>query len=130
MSAVPPIASKSCAPQRKTPSACTLADMAAWSTDKRQVMRDGTRPGSTRCANILANPLSVGGASSMTTHLPVQKRSPPEVRNSLWIRGQAARVPRPLCKFGIEKDVERSDLAIANNDNIQSGVVWGFAFRA
>ena len=36
----------------------------------------------------------------------------------------------PLCKFGIEKDVERSDLAIANNDDIQSGVVWGLAFRA
>ena len=35
-----------------------------------------------------------------------------------------------LCKFGIEKDVERSDLAIANNDDIQSGVVWGLAFRA
>jgi hypothetical protein len=30
-----------------------------------------------------------------------------------------------LCKFGIEKDVERSDLAVANNDDIQSGVVWG-----
>jgi hypothetical protein len=40
------------------------------------------------------------------------------------------RVPRPLCKFGIEKDVERSDLAIANNDDIQSGVGWGLAFRA
>jgi hypothetical protein len=40
------------------------------------------------------------------------------------------RVPRALCKFRIEKDVERSDLAIANNDNIQSGVVWGLAFRA
>ena len=104
--------------------------MAAWSTDKRQVMRDGTRLGSARCANILANPLSVDGASSMTTHLPVQKRAPPEVRNSLWMRGQAARVPRPLCKFGIEKDVERSDLAIANNDDIQSGVGWGLAFRA
>ena len=37
---------------------------------------------------------------------------------------------RPLCKFGIEKDVERSDLAVANNDDIQSGVVWGLAFRA
>jgi catechol-2,3-dioxygenase len=35
-----------------------------------------------------------------------------------------------LCKFGIEKDVERSDLAIANNDDIQSGVVWGLAFQA
>ena len=44
--------------------------------------------------------------------------------------GKPARVPRPLCKFGIEKDVERSDLAIANNDDIQSGVVWGLAFRA
>ncbi len=40
------------------------------------------------------------------------------------------RVPRPLCKFGIEKDIERSDLAIANNDDIQSGVGWGLAFRA
>jgi hypothetical protein len=40
------------------------------------------------------------------------------------------RVPRPLCKFGIEKDVERSDLAIANNDDIQSGVGWSLAFRA
>jgi hypothetical protein len=37
---------------------------------------------------------------------------------------------RPLCKFGIEKDVERSDLATANNDDIQSGVVRGLAFRA
>jgi hypothetical protein len=37
---------------------------------------------------------------------------------------------RPLCKFGIEKDVERSDLAIANNDDIQSGVSWCLAFRA
>ena len=36
----------------------------------------------------------------------------------------------PLSKFGIEKDVERRDLAIANNDDIQSGVVWGPAFRA
>ena len=36
----------------------------------------------------------------------------------------------PLNKFGIEKDVERRDLAIANNDDIQSGVVWGLAFRA
>ena len=36
----------------------------------------------------------------------------------------------PLSKFGIEKDVERSDLAIANNDDIQSGVVRGLAFRA
>ena len=35
-----------------------------------------------------------------------------------------------LCKYGIEKDVERSDLAVANNDDIQSGVVWGLAFRA
>jgi hypothetical protein len=35
-----------------------------------------------------------------------------------------------LCKFGIEKDVEGSDLAIANNYDIQSGVVWGLAFRA
>ena len=35
-----------------------------------------------------------------------------------------------LCKFGIEKDVEGSDLAITNNDDIQSGVVWGLAFRA
>ena len=35
-----------------------------------------------------------------------------------------------LCKLGIEKDVERSDLTIANNDDIQSGVVWGLAFRA
>ncbi len=42
----------------------------------------------------------------------------------------AAVVPRPLCKFGIEKDVERSDLSVANNDDIQSGVVWGLAFRA
>jgi hypothetical protein len=37
---------------------------------------------------------------------------------------------RPLCKFGIEKDVERSDLATANNDDIQSGVVRALAFRA
>src|ERR1700730_9192387 len=37
---------------------------------------------------------------------------------------------RQLCKFGIEKDIERSDLAIANNDDIQSGVVRGLAFRA
>ena len=36
----------------------------------------------------------------------------------------------PLSKFGIEKDVERSDLAVANNDDIQSGVVRGLAFRA
>ena len=36
----------------------------------------------------------------------------------------------PLSKFGIEKDVERRNLAIANNDEIQSGVVWGLAFRA
>jgi hypothetical protein len=35
-----------------------------------------------------------------------------------------------LCKFGIKKDVEGSDLAITNNDDIQSGVVWGLAFRA
>jgi hypothetical protein len=35
-----------------------------------------------------------------------------------------------LRKFGIEKDVERGDLAIANNDDIQSGVVWGLAVRA
>ena len=35
-----------------------------------------------------------------------------------------------LCKFGIEKDVERSDLAVANNDDIQSGIVWGLTFRA
>ena len=42
----------------------------------------------------------------------------------------AAVVPRPLCKFGIEKDVERSDLSVVNNDDIQSGVVWGLAFRA
>jgi hypothetical protein len=41
----------------------------------------------------------------------------------------AAVVPRPLCKFGIEKDVERSDLSV-DNDDIQSGVVWGLAFRA
>jgi hypothetical protein len=33
-------------------------------------------------------------------------------------------------KFGIDKDVERRDLTIANNDDIQSGVVWGLAFRA
>jgi hypothetical protein len=37
---------------------------------------------------------------------------------------------RPLCKFGMEKDVERSDLAIANNDDIQSVVFWCLAFRA
>ena len=36
----------------------------------------------------------------------------------------------PLSKFGIEKDVERRDLAIANNGDIQSGVVWGLALRA
>jgi hypothetical protein len=36
----------------------------------------------------------------------------------------------PLSKFGIEKDVERRDHAIANNDDIQSGVVSGLAFRA
>ena len=42
----------------------------------------------------------------------------------------AAVVPRPLCKFGIEKDVERSDLSVVNNHDIQSGVVWGLAFRA
>jgi hypothetical protein len=39
-------------------------------------------------------------------------------------------VPRPLYKFGIEKDIERSNLAIANNDDIQTDVVWGLAFRA
>ena len=39
-------------------------------------------------------------------------------------------MPRPLRKFGIEKDVERSDLSVVNNDDIQSGVVWGLAFRA
>ena len=39
-------------------------------------------------------------------------------------------VPRPLCKFWIEKDVERRNLAIANDHDIQSGVVWGLAFRA
>jgi hypothetical protein len=32
--------------------------------------------------------------------------------------------------FGIEKDVERSDLATAKNDDIQSCVVRGLAFRA
>jgi hypothetical protein len=37
---------------------------------------------------------------------------------------------RPLCKFGIEKDVKRGDLAIANNGDIQSGIVRGRAFRA
>ena len=39
-------------------------------------------------------------------------------------------MPRLLRKFGIEKDVERSDLSVVNNDDIQSGVVWGLAFRA
>ena len=43
---------------------------------------------------------------------------------------EGANSARPLCKFGIEKDVERNDLAIANNDDIQSGVVWGLTFRA
>ena len=42
----------------------------------------------------------------------------------------AASMPRPLCKYGIEKDIERSDLAIADNDDIQSGVVRDVAFRA
>jgi hypothetical protein len=42
----------------------------------------------------------------------------------------AASMPRSLCKYGIEKDVERSALAIADNDNIQSGVVRNVAFRA
>jgi hypothetical protein len=42
----------------------------------------------------------------------------------------AASMPRPLSKYGIEKDIERSDLAIADNDDIQSGVVRDVAFRA
>jgi hypothetical protein len=42
----------------------------------------------------------------------------------------AASMPRPLCKYGIEKDIERSNLAIADNDDIQSGVVRDVAFRA
>ena len=42
----------------------------------------------------------------------------------------AASMPRPLCKYGIKKDIERSDLAIADNDDIQSGVVRDVAFRA
>src|SRR5262245_23906706 len=40
--------------------------------------------------------------------------SPPDVRSP----------HHPLCKFRIDKDVERSDFAIASNDDIQSGVVW------
>ena len=42
----------------------------------------------------------------------------------------AASMARPLCKYGIEKDIERSDLALADNDDIQSGVVRDVAFRA
>jgi hypothetical protein len=38
---------------------------------------------------------------------------------------QAARVPCPLCKFGLRKTIKRSDLAVANNDDIQSGVSLG-----
>jgi hypothetical protein len=38
---------------------------------------------------------------------------------SAGVRTATARMPRPLGKFGIEKDVERGDLAVA--DVVQSG---------
>jgi hypothetical protein len=44
-------------------------------------------------------------------------------------RGKPQGCRGALCKFGIEENVKRGDLAIANNDDIQSGVVWGLAFR-
>jgi hypothetical protein len=50
--------------------------------------------------------------------------------NSFSRKGKPQGCRSPLNKFGIEKDVERRDLAIANNDDIQSAVVWGLAFRA
>ena len=48
----------------------------------------------------------------------------------LTLLALTAEVQRAAMQIGIEKDVKRSDLAIANNDDIQSGVVWGLAFRA
>jgi hypothetical protein len=50
--------------------------------------------------------------------------------NSFRREGKPQGCRGPLNKFGIEKDVERRDLAIANNGDIQFGVVWGLAFRA
>ena len=62
--------------------------------------------------------------------LPGQKRSLLKFGTSFRREGKPQGCRGPLSKFGIEKDVERRNLAIANNDDIQSGVVWGLAFRA
>jgi hypothetical protein len=62
--------------------------------------------------------------------LPGAEAWPPEVWNSPLDPRVSRKNAARLCKYGIEKDVERSDLVVANNDDIQSGVVWGLAFRA
>ena len=66
----------------------------------------------------------MGGATRMSALC--QKRT----SERLTKKDPRAVMPRLLRKFGIEKDVERSDLSVVNNDDIQSGVVWGLAVRA